>query len=140
MHRIKISLVLITLMTSVLIASAQKEFAGYDNVLTGVALKQSNIQYKGKSTREGFFGFILVTTDCKLIVTNNQFDKRITFDFTKADNVGNKYFYISDSGVFMMDFSDEKIVYYDAKSQEVILEAEIDSIMTLALMETIKKQ
>ena len=90
--------------------------------------------------REGFFGFVLVTTDCKVIVTNDQFDERLTFDFTKADNVGNKYFYINEEGVFMMDLSEEKVIYYDAKKEVVILEAEIDSMMTLALMETIKKQ
>lgn len=140
MCRIKIGLVLIMLLVSELIASAQKEFAGYDNVLTGVALKQTNVLYKGEKTIEGYYGYVLVTTDCKVIVTNDQFDERITFDFTKTYNVGNKYFYINEETVFVMDLSEEKIVYCDAKKEIVILEAEIDSMMTLALMETIKKQ
>ena len=41
--------------------------------------------------------------------------------------------------VFVINFSDGNIGYYDLNSEEIILKAKIDILMTTALMKQIKK-
>ena len=138
MFNLKLYLVLIAIVFSALITSAQKQIGTYENILTGIALDQSGIMYKEEPIIDGFFRFVLVSSDNKIIITNDQFDERITIDYTRAKNVGEKYFYFSDDAVLMVDLSEGRVVYCEA-NEKLILTANIDMKMTVALMETIQK-
>lgn len=138
MFNLKLYLVLIAIVFPALITSAQKQIGTYENILTGIALDQSGIMYKEEPIIDVFFRFVFVSSDNKIIITNNQFDERITIDYTRAKNVGEKYFYFSDDAVLMVDLSEGHVVYCEA-NEKLILTANIDMKMTVALMETIQK-
>ena len=139
---IKLKNILLLLLTIIPFNNfAQKTFGGYNNVLTGIALDSESVLYKDEKMPNGFFEFVLITSEKQIIITNNQLDKRIKFSFTSKGEINDRMVFSNEieKTVFVINFSDGNIGYYDLNSEEIILKAKIDILMTTALMKQIKK-
>ena len=139
---IKLKNILLLLLTIIPFNNfAQKTFGGYNNVLTGIALDSESVLYKDEKMPNGFFEFVLITSEKQIIITNNQLDKRIKFSFTSKGEINDRMVFSNEieKTVIVINFSDGNIGYYDLNSEEIILKAKIDILMTTALMKQIKK-